>query len=169
MAKTNNSTVAVESISYHEGYDEDGELIQERRVTKNNLGRLSGVSIFNPANIYSVYALIGTVESVYDRIENIEDSVSKKEVDEIYTHLDKYKEAISESESLLRAYGQFKENNLDLLCFLTDDKRDQYRAAQFVLGEKGENSGKERAKQWLGEYKHRLKVTLKADKLHVIT
>lgn len=109
------------------------------------------------------------MERAYDRIEGVADSVCKKEAYEIYVQLDKYKDAIREGGNLLRTYGRFKENNFDLLCFLSDDKRDQSRAAQFALSAKGESAGRERAKQWLGEYKHRLKETLKADKIHVIT
>jgi len=62
---------------------------------------------------------------------------------------------------------QFFKNDLQLLCFLVDDKAERYKAARYVLDKSGVSVCREKAKAWLTEQEKKVKAELNAEKIRI--
>jgi len=169
MARTKNNAVAIKMVKYHEGDDGEGNLIKDKQVTKYTLGKINGVSIFNTVYIKSIIRKIDAMENAYLKLYSIDLEMSKSDAVKLKTEFDGYGEILSEGEGILKSLGGFKNNKFILMCFLTDNKVDQYKGAKAALEMSGNNVSRDKAKQWLGDYKRKLKDKHKVDRIFVIT
>ncbi len=72
-----------------------------------------------------------------------------------------------ELRDLEKAVDQFFKSDLQLLCFLVEDKTERYKAARYVLDKSGVSVGKEKAKVWLTEQERKIKAELNVEKIKI--
>lgn len=164
MARAGNTNVSVEAVIFRKGKDEKGKEYTERRVTLHNLGSFSGTSVVNELSFQAVYSRMGKIRSAYQQALEVTEDVKTSELENLIATLADFDRVVREAESLEREETVFFQNDMSLLCFLSDDKAERYRAARVALGETG---SKDKAKTWLAERDEEIKRALGADKIDI--
>jgi len=167
MARTGNSSVSVDAITYKEYTDDEGFKRTERRVAPHRLGGLSGLSIFREHEYLAINSQIADVRDAYRKAETFNENTRTSDLEAVSAALGDCERIALEAEKLEQDENAFFSGDLWLLCFVVDDKAERYKTARIVLERSGEIAGKDRAKSWLAEREQELKQSLGADKIGV--
>lgn len=167
IARTTNSTISVDAVTYREYIDDDGEKQKERRTVPVTIGSLKGTSIFNIYTFRAINESIRAIEQAYEKAEAITDDVKISEIDSLASSITDFDRVKSEVEKVKREEHAFFNGELGLLCFIVDDKSERYKTARVVLERSGETVGREKAKNWLLEQEKKMKNELEADKIEI--
>jgi hypothetical protein len=167
MARTGRSEVLITAVKYRNGVNERGVVERETSSFQERLGALAGMGLTTPGSFYSVYDKINDIVRAYERAEEIDGAPKKKEIETLANRLNEYDRLLKEGKRLLGMEAAFQSNNWLLLCFLTDDKSERYKAASIAMRQAGRTGGKDDAKEWLAEQEKGIKTRLGVDSLQI--
>ncbi len=123
--------------------------------------------IFNAANMRELLLKIEKVKDLYSTHDLIKNNLTEKELNNILFGLVEFDECVRDSDVLIRDYESFIKNDLHLLCLLSDNKVEKYKAAKFVLKEQNLPHGGDRPKELLFKIESELKKKFSVDQFNV--
>jgi hypothetical protein len=167
MARTGRSEVLITAVKYRNGVSERGVVERETSSFQEKLGALAGMELTTPGSFYSVYDKINDIVRAYERAEEIDGAPTKKEIETLANRLNEYDRLLKEGNRLLGLEAAFQSNNWLLLCFLTDDKSERYKAARIAMRQAYQAGSKEAAKEWLAEQEKGIRTRLGVDSLQI--
>lgn len=167
MARTGRSEVLVTAVKYRSGLNEKGILERETSSFQERLGTLAGMDLTAYGSFLNVYEKINDIVRAHERAEEINGAPKKKEIETLANRLNEYDRLLKEGDRLLGLEAAFKKNNWLLLCFLTEDKSERYKAAKIAMRQTEQTGGKEEAKEWLAEQEKAIRTRLGVDSLQI--
>lgn len=167
MARTGQTRVYVDAITYKEYTDEEGHKRTERRAAPTLLGSLAGLTVLSDLTFQALYSRIRAVADAYEKAENAGNKLKTSELESLAVTLTDTGRIAIDVGKLEQEERMFFNSELWLLCFVVDDKSERYRTARAVLELAGDIAGKDRAKTWLAEREHELKQSLGCDKIGI--
>jgi hypothetical protein len=167
MARSSNSSVLVDAVTYKDYIDEDGETKKERRVAPTKLGDLNGLSVFKEYTFQAIYSEVDGIKAAYVKAETISENIKTFELEALIAAIGNYDHIAEGVAEIEKDQNAFFNNNFLLLCFLVDDKSERYKAARVALEQSGETGGKEKAKTWLADQERTIREKIRADKIDI--
>ncbi len=168
MARSGNTGVIVEAITYKLYKDENCNEKKERHVDPTRLGVFNGISVINQHSFASIYDSVRTINAAYEKASTLNDEhIKTSQLELITATLSRFDVLVQNIERLEQDEQAFFNSDLSLLCYLVDDKVERYKAARVVLERIGESASKDKAKVWLAEKDQTLKIALKAQKIDI--
>lgn len=167
MAKVGDGSVFVDAISYRSYTDEVGHEQKEPNVVMQKLGTLHGISIFNPGAFQSIYSAIREVNVAYRKADELTEDSTITDIEKVTSAVGVMNQIDVELKNIQQAKSLFFNNDFTLLCFLTEDKSERYKAARYLLDRSGVEVGRDKAKVWLGDQENALKTKFKAEKIRI--
>ncbi|TXH74951.1 hypothetical protein [Thiobacillus sp.] len=167
MAKTGKTAVEIIGVNYRDYIDDDGNSNREKHSISSNLGHIFGIGWLNETNHHPLFVAIQNVKLAYEEAEQVTLDIKLSELDELTRKINDSSRIVGEVDSFLEQEEAFLKSNFALLCFLTPDKTERYKAARFVLEEQGLSSGKDKAKDWLVNYEREIREELKIEKIEI--
>jgi hypothetical protein len=153
------------------GKDEEGNKIYKRFL--DSLGSLKGATYLNPSRYTSLYKNIMAIFSAYEIAEDRSKNgtlseLSKKYLSSLTSQLNECVRLNDDYQSIAADREEFFHlQNLQLLCYLTDDISTRLKLAKLVLSCTGRNNvSRPQAKSWLSEMDTSYQNKLKAIKVY---
>lgn len=165
MARTGNAAVTITAVNHRDYIDSDGEKKTETRRTKSKFGEILGVKLFVSAEYQSIFSAIKTVEQAFLQAQHLNTDAKTSEVESLVARLEQSDNIVTDIAHFLDLEKQFLRNNFVLLCYLTHDKAERYKAARLAVSMSGGILGKDRAKIWLHEKDNEIRASLSADQI----
>jgi hypothetical protein len=166
MYRSRSGEVTVTAVKYRE-YVEDGRSKKERSVFTHRLGILNGLAVVSRESYTPIYIAISNILSAFDAAAKLSDQPKKGEVDALVGRLDDFERIMHQGRTLLECEAQFTGNNMELLCFLVDDRAERYKCARYAMHQSGVQGGKDNAKIWLSEREANLRQRLAVDQIDI--
>jgi hypothetical protein len=167
MARSASPMVFVNAVTYREYVDEEGNKKQERRTAPEKLGSFNGLACVNDGSFPPLYKSLETIREGMDAASAATEDIKTSKLELLVATINDLDRVEGEVARLKREENLFFANDFSLLCFLTDDKPERYKAARAHLEHSGEAVGKDKAKDWLAEREQELKKLLHADKIEI--
>lgn len=166
-AQSGNPSVEVGVIKYKVYTDEYDEERRNKQVTLVRIGVLKGLSIFTDYVFRAIYHDMNEIIASYDEANSVSHDIKLSKLEKLTSSIAKIDQVKNDVMKVEQEAASFFDNDLTLLCYLTDDKSDRFKTARAVLELNGEQVGKEKAKSWLLGIDHKIKEELKADKIEI--
>ncbi|MFZ6648469.1 hypothetical protein ACO0LO_22285 [Undibacterium sp. TJN25] len=166
MYRSRSAEVTVIAVKYRE-HVEDGRMKKERSAFTHRLGLLNGLAIVSRESYTPIYIAVSNILAAFDAAEKLSDQPKKGEVDALVGRLDDFEKTMYQGNTLLAYEAQFMGNNMELLCFLVDDRAERYKCARFAMHQSGVQGGKDNAKIWLSDREADLCKHLAVDQINI--
>ncbi|MBU9261713.1 hypothetical protein [Burkholderia multivorans] len=167
MQRSGRSDVQIKAIKFRESTDKNGKTTQERSFFSHTLGSFRGLDLVQSTSFSNLYRLIKSIEWAYNDAAKLPEKPKSKEVESLASRLNEYDRALREGNQLLQLESDFFENSFLLLCFLSTDKSERFKAAKIAMRQAGVHGSKNDAKAWLAEQEKALKEQLAADAIEI--
>lgn len=168
MAKSGNTAVIVNSVSFREYEDDDGYKKKEKTSVPSRIGSLNGLNIFIDNFFKSFYSSIRDIKLAYTEGLKIQNDVSTRKLEALANRISAKSRIENHVNNIVNECDTFFNNDMLLLCFIISDKAERYKNARIALLNKGEPAGKEKSKSWLSEKENEIKEALNADKIELL-
>lgn len=166
-AQSKKTSVEVDVVKYKAYEDEYGEEYRDKQVTPARIGVLKGLSVFTDYVFRAIYHDMNEIIASYDEADNVSHDMKLSKLEKLTSAIAKIDKVKIDVLKIEQETSAFFDNDLTLLCYLTDDKSDRFKTARAVLELNGEKVGKEKAKSWLVGIDSKMKEALKADKIEI--
>lgn len=171
MIRTGRGDVAVTAIKKREFTDETGRRQVEKSKFVHVLGTLAALELASPGTFDEFYKSINDIVRAYHRAQElvVDESLVKRsrEVEHIAGRLQNYDRVIQRAESLTVLERAFFANNFILLCFLTDSRDEQIKAAKVVLRRSSKGENMDQVEDWIAGQKKAVISHLKVDAIEI--
>jgi hypothetical protein len=167
MDRTGQPQVVVDAVKLREEIDDNGKRKVERSTLSQSLGSLQGLPLASPSSFNTVYAAIADIVQAHAAADQIGQLTKNKEVESLATRLSRFEYVMADGQALKDLEASFFSNNFLLLCFLTTDKTERYKAGKIAMRSTGTTGGKDDAKVWLAEQERLIKEKLGADSIEI--
>lgn len=164
--RSRSSDVTITGVKYRE-YEEHGRTKRERSAIQHRLGTLNGLAVVARESYSPIYVAIRNIELAFDAASKLSDQPKKGEVDALASRLDEFKRVMAQGQALLDCEIQFKSNNMELFCFLVNDRAERYKCARLAMHQAGVPGGKENAKAWLSNRETALRTHLNVQAIEI--
>ncbi|MCO4856490.1 hypothetical protein MKD49_08355 [Herbaspirillum sp. WGmk3] len=166
MARSRVADVVVTAVRYRE-YVENGRKKTERSAFQHRLGMLNALMVVTKDSYVPTFISINNLLGAFDAAARLGDRPKRNEMDAVVAQLDDFDRVMKEGNSLLGAEAQFMSNNMELLCYLVDDRAERYKCARVAMRQSGLEGGKDQAKTWLNNREAELRTKLGIDQLEI--
>jgi hypothetical protein len=168
MAKNGNSTIRVKA-KYVREYVEAGQNKSEVTFATHNVGTLKGVNLLLPDVVHSSASKLARFDNIYASARSLGSDAKANALSKISSALSELDMAAQDAQQLGEVAEQFFKSDLTLLCHLTDDKEEKWKAMRFALEAKGDAISKDRVKTLVTEQNSQLKKSLGATSVSATT
>lgn len=166
MHRSRSPQVVITAVKYREAI-EDGRRRTERSAFKHRLGTLNGLAILARDSYTPIHVAINNVLAAFSAAAALEERPKRGEVDALASRLDEFDRVMNEGRALLACEEQFFANDMELLCFLVDDRAERYKCARRAIHQRGIAGGKDQAKVWLANREAALRKQLNVDQIEI--
>lgn len=166
MYRSGSTQVIVNAVKYRE-YEEDGRSKKERSAFQHRLGVLNGLAVVARESYTPIHIAITNILHAFEAAASLGAQPQKGEVDALASRLDDFDRIIGQGQALLGAEAQFLGNNMELLCFVDDERADRYKCARLAMHQKGIAGNKDVAKTWLSKLETDLKQQLGVNNIEI--
>jgi len=169
MARGGSGVVSITAITIVPYIDDEGERAEERRAVGKRLGSLRGIELFRPENVDTILSGVRDVHLAYRHAaaQAVVEKPKADEIERLVAIFARSEQLPKELERLRALDFAFHASDFTLLCYLSDDRVERYRAAGIAMRSLGITGGRERAKIWLASIDARYKVEFGAQQLRI--
>ncbi len=114
-----------------------------------------------------IYIAINNILLAFDAASKLSDRPKKGEIDALAGQLDDFERVLKSGRALLDCEVLFKANNMELFCFLVDDRAERYKCARLAMHQAGIAGGKDNAKLWLSRKELEMRTHLNVDAIEI--
>lgn len=167
MDRTGQPQVVINAVKLREEIDDNGKRKEERSTFRQSLGSLQGLPLTSPSTFNTIYAAMADIVQAHAAADQIGQLPKSKEVESLAARLSRFEYVIADGQALKELESSFFSNNFLLLCFLTTDKAERYKAGKIAMHKTGKTGGKDDAKTWLADQERLIKEKLGADSIEI--
>lgn len=163
MSKTNSNAVTVEGV-VPEVYNEEGDVIRDRKSVQIVVARLTNLDVCNDSKLATTLDGIRRIETAFREAPSEPNPDMKfREVKALNVALADRPRVINAAKEFIDQLAMFERNDFSSLIFLVTDPGERTRLMKYSLERRGEPSSKsiasERIQQWMAALKHQNEVT----------
>lgn len=166
MHRSGSTGVSVTAVKFRE-YVEDGRTRQERSTFSQRLGVFTGLAILTRDSYTPIQVSISNIIMAFDAAVKLPDRPKKGEVEALVSRLDSFDHVMMQGRALLAEESKFFNSNMELLCYLVDDRSERYKNARFAMRHFGIQGNKDQAKSWLSSREAQLCAHLGIDRIEI--
>lgn len=167
IARTGAYGLSVTGVTIKEYTDKKGRKREDRRTLRMKLGTIANTSFLLEERYREVLLNLSDVKKAYEEAEKLEQNVTTLRLNNLTRKMDIIDHARASALQLIELERKFAASDLSLLCYITADKAERYKAAKYALEQTNQDSGKEKAKDWFTERDRHFRSQLNVTKIEV--